>query len=121
MARILIVEDETLIAMMLEDWVVEMGHTPVGPASSVSQALRLLHETGCDAAIIDYNLQGETADPIAELLNENNVPFAIASGDHVLEQDERFTARPVLAKPYVYARFDDVVSQLLDLKLADVG
>lgn len=120
-ARILIVEDETLIAMMLEDWVVELGHTPVGPASSVSQALTLLHETVCDAAIIDYNLQGQTADPIAELLNVKCVPFIFASGDHILEQDVRFTARPVLTKPYVFSRFDDVVARLLDVKLADVG
>jgi DNA-binding NtrC family response regulator len=121
MARILIVEDESLIAMMLEEWVVELGHVAVGPASSVSQAMALLDDSGCDAAIIDYNLKGETADPISESLKARNVPFAFASGDHVMERDERFKAYPMLSKPYVFESLDGVLAQLLDGKARQFG
>jgi CheY-like chemotaxis protein len=114
MARILIVEDETLIAMMLEEWVVELGHVAVGPASSVAQALALLEQTPCDAAIIDYNLRGETAEPISDTLKAKNVPFAFASGDHFMEREERFRAQPMLSKPYVFERLDGILAELLN-------
>ncbi len=121
MARILIVEDESLIAMMLEEWVVELGHIAVGPASTVSQALALLDGTGCDAAIIDYNLKGETAEAIADSLKAENVPFAFASGDHAMERDERFRAYPMLSKPYVFEHLDGILAQLLDGKARAFG
>ena len=121
MARILIVEDESLIAMMLEEWVEELGHIAVGPASSVSQALALLDGTGCDAAIIDYHLKGETAEPISDSLKAKNVPFAFASGDHFMEQDVRFSAQIMLSKPYAFERVDEVVAQLLDVKTRATG
>jgi CheY-like chemotaxis protein len=113
LARILIVEDEALIAMMLEEWVVELGHTPVGPVGNVAKALALINETVCDAAILDYNLGGETAGPISELLATRNVPFAFASGDHAVEIDERFRQRPMLPKPYVFESVHTVVLKLL--------
>jgi CheY-like chemotaxis protein len=118
MASILIVEDESLIAMMLEEWVVELGHVAVGPAASVSQALALLDSTHCDAAIIDYNLNGETAEPISDSLKAKNVPFAFASGDHFMEREAHFRAQPMLSKPFVFECLDGVLAELLDI---DVG
>jgi CheY-like chemotaxis protein len=117
MARILIVEDESLIALMLEEWIVELGHSVVGPASSVSQALELLDGNVCDAAIIDYNLKGETAEAICDCLKAKNVPFAFASGDRVMERDARFSAELMLSKPYVFESLEGVLGQLLDRKV----
>jgi CheY-like chemotaxis protein len=121
LARILIVEDESLIAMMLEEWVVELGHVAVGPASTVSQALALLDGTGCDAAIIDYNLKDETAEAISDSLKAKKVPFAFASGDHAMERDERFRSYPMLSKPYVFEHLDGILAQLLDGKARALG
>jgi CheY-like chemotaxis protein len=59
MARILIVEDEPLIAMMLAEWLVELGHEALGPAETVGDALRLIEETAPSAAILDINLQDQ--------------------------------------------------------------
>ncbi len=113
MARILIVEDETLIAMMLEEWIVELGHTPVGPAHSVAKAMELVRDAPCDAAIVDFNLRGETAEPVSALLRARNVPFAFASGDRMSGTD----LQKVLPKPYAFEAVSQILSQLLGGKI----
>lgn len=77
--------------------------------------------TDCDAAIVDYNLKGETAEPISEFLKARNVPFALASGDHVMERDERFSFQPMLSKPYVFENLDGLLTRLLNGKLRVFG
>jgi chemotaxis response regulator CheB len=116
MARVLIVEDESLIAMMLEDWIVELGHTPVGPAASVDKALHLVETMKPDVAIVDYNLGRDTADNVSELLTARKVPYALASGDRVLGTDKRFRMQPMLSKPYEFERFNTILTALLEQK-----
>jgi CheY-like chemotaxis protein len=78
--RILIAEDEALVAMMIEDIVTDLGCTVVGPAASVARALALIDGERLDGALVDLNLGGEHARPIAEALVARGIPFVFVSG-----------------------------------------
>jgi CheY-like chemotaxis protein len=78
--RVMIVEDEMLVAMELESLLFEQGCSVVGPAPSVERALALLAEGLPDAAILDVNLDGHTAIPVAAALSAQGVPFLLATG-----------------------------------------
>jgi DNA-binding response OmpR family regulator len=78
--RILLVEDEFLLAMELEDMLRQAGYDVIGPARDVSAALRLLRAERPDGAILDVNLAGEWVTPVAEVLRAMLVPFILASG-----------------------------------------
>ena len=76
---ILIVEDEPLIAMMLEDFLDSLGHKVRGTCDSVRCALDEVEKGGFDLAILDVNLKGENVWPVASRLREKKVPFVIAN------------------------------------------
>lgn len=99
--RILIVEDEPLIAMLLEDFCDALGHSIGGIADSVGAALPLVAADGFDAAILDIHLRdGERAWPIADALIAAGKAFVFASGGHTEPVPESYRAIPTLAKPY---------------------
>jgi PAS domain S-box-containing protein len=97
--RILLVEDEVLVAMMIQDCLIEWGHSVIGPASKASEALRLAENTDYDAAILDINLGDGTAYAIANVLSRRRIPFIFITGYESDSIDERFSAVPVLQKP----------------------
>jgi len=97
--RILLVEDEVLVAMMIQDCLTEWGHSVVGPASKASEALRLAENTEYDAAILDINLGDGTAYAIANVLSHRRIPFIFITGYESDSIDKRFSAVPVLQKP----------------------
>jgi len=78
--RLMIVEDEYLIAADLKEALMQEGATVVGMASSVARGLELLEETNPDAVILDLNLRGEVSAPLAAALEDRNVPFVIVTG-----------------------------------------
>ncbi len=78
--RILVVEDEYLIAMELDSTLRAAGYGVIGPAADVSAALSLLKAERPDAAILDVNLAGQWVSPVAEVLQAMSVPFALTSG-----------------------------------------
>lgn len=80
MPRVLVLEDEALIAEMLTDWLVELGFEVVGPASTVRDALSLIAQSDVEAAILDARLPDGDNREVAELLRSKSVPFAFASG-----------------------------------------
>lgn len=114
MARILIVEDEGLISIMLEDWLLELNHQPLGPAQTLAQALEMAGEGAIDAAILDLHLRSERSDAVAEIFSKRGIPFAISSGSSMHEIDERFAGRPVISKPYDFSTVERVIAKLLD-------
>ncbi len=98
--RVLIVEDEPLIAAHLEQLLVEAGHHVIGPASSVSAAVRLALTEDLDFAILDVNLGGEHSFPIADLLAGKSVPFLFSTGyASRAGLPERFREAVLLTKP----------------------
>lgn len=108
--RILIVEDEPLIAMMLEDFVDALGHRPVGSVDSIASAKPLVEQGDFDVCILDVNLRaGERAWPLATALKAANKPFLIATGGQTDPFPEEHGGVPTLAKPYT---MDDVRAAL---------
>ena len=110
---ILIVEDEPLIAMMLEDFLEAMGHNVRGTCDTVSQALAEADKGGFDLAILDVNLKGENVWPVASKLREKGVPFVIASGGHVDPPPSEFQDVPMIEKPYTIDRVTPVLNEAL--------
>lgn len=101
---ILIVEDEPLIAMMLEDFLDLLGHKVRGTCDTVKTALEEVDKGGFDLAILDVNLKGENVWPVATRLRERKVPFVIATGGHVDPAPPEFSDAPVIEKPYTVDR-----------------
>jgi CheY-like chemotaxis protein len=98
---ILIVEDEPLIAMMLEDFLESLGHNVVGTCESLEEALERVAAGGFDVAIIDVQLKdGKTVWPVADRLARDGTPFVLATGGHIDAPPAQHAAAPVLAKPY---------------------
>lgn len=98
-ARVLIVEDEALLAIDLASVLEDAGFEVVGPATSVTQALKLVDGPGCDFAILDVNLHDETSEMVAVALRKQGTPFVFLTGiskDHALSW---FGDVTILAKP----------------------
>lgn len=97
--KVLIVEDETLVAMLLEDMLADHGCEVAGTAARVSQARAMVEEgLAIEAAILDVNLAGEPSFPLAELLAARGVPFVFATGYGALPSD-CFPDAPLIHKP----------------------
>ena len=101
---ILIVEDEPLIAMMLEDFLLSLGHEVRATCDSVSEALKAIQTDDFDLAILDVNLKGESVWPVAAALRERDIPFILASGGHVDPPPAEFAGVPMIDKPYTIDR-----------------
>ena len=111
---ILIVEDEPLIAMMLEDFILALGHDVLGPCESVKQALAVVEEDGFDLAILDVNLKGENVWPVAAALRARSIPFVLASGGHVEPPPPEFKDVPMIEKPYTIDRVTPIIDAALE-------
>jgi CheY-like chemotaxis protein len=108
---ILIIEDEPLIAMMLEDFLESLGHRVAGTVDCISDALASIDSGSFDVAILDVQLKsGELAWPIADRLREKGVPFVLATGGHVEPPPAEYVSAPLLAKPYTI----DAIGPALD-------
>jgi DNA-binding response OmpR family regulator len=109
--RILIVEDEPLISMMLEDFLDALDREVAGTADNVAAALAQLEDGGVDAAILDVNLRaGEQSWPIAARLREKGIPFILATGGAGDMIAEAYRDSPILSKPFTM----DGVEKALD-------
>lgn len=97
--RILVVEDDALIAIETGQILAEAGFQVVGPAKSVAKALELIKHTGCDAAILDINLGSETSERVARELNARGTPFVTQSGYSKGQHPALFQGVPAFAKP----------------------
>ena len=113
MPRILVVDDEPLISMLVEGWLAELGCDVVGPARSVEEGLDLADDGQLDGAILDVNLAGENSYSVASALQEKGVPFAFATGDGSLDADSGFDDPILLAKPFNFDGVKAVLDKLL--------
>lgn len=114
-SRVLLVEDETLVAMLLEDMIAELGGNVVGSASRVSRALEIAQDRSIDLdlAVLDVNLGGEEVFPVASALAERGVPFAFSTGYGNAGLPEAWRSRPTLQKPFTQEQVTAVLSRAL--------
>jgi len=111
--RVLVVEDEMMVSMLIEDMLEDLGCTVVGPAARLDEALALARDSQIDCAVLDVNLGGQPIFPLADFLREKGAPFAFATGygDAGLREVDR--GSPVLQKPF---RETDLARVLGELK-----
>jgi CheY-like chemotaxis protein len=112
MARILIVDDEPLITVMMEEWLSELGHVVVGPAYNLAQALELA-AADIDAAIFDVSLGKDNSYPLADALIARRLPFALATGHGREGLAPKYRDQPTLTKPFEFATFRGAIDQLI--------
>lgn len=98
--KVLLVEDELLVAMLIEDMLAEMGFEVIGPAARLERALTLARDQEFDVAVLDVNLASERSFPVADLLRQRGIPFVFATGYGAHGVHERFADVPVLQKPF---------------------
>jgi len=98
--RVLVVEDEMMVSMLIEDMLSDLGCKVVGPASRLEEAIALVGSSELDCAVLDVNLGGQPIFPLADILREKGAPFAFATGygDAGLRDVDKGT--PVLQKPF---------------------
>src|SRR5215469_16205738 len=98
--RVLIVEDEYLVAVLIEKILESAGCIVIGPIPRLSEALDAAHHDNCDAAVLDVNLAGKRIDPVADALSERNVPFLFVTGYGANALPSEYAARPHVCKPF---------------------
>jgi CheY-like chemotaxis protein len=111
--RVLVVEDEMLILMMIEGMLSDLGCASVTSAATIDQALHLIDCEAFDVAMLDLNLDGQRTYPVADRLAARGVPFLFSTGynDHGLQ--EGYRDRLVLNKPFQYAELAELLERLL--------
>jgi DNA-binding response OmpR family regulator len=97
--RVLVVEDEMLLAMVMEDTLLDFGCDVVGPVARVADGVRIANSERLDGAILDINLAGATVYPIARELAQRNIPFMFVSGYGEDNLPQEWRNRPRLQKP----------------------
>jgi CheY-like chemotaxis protein len=114
--RALVVEDEIMVAMYVEDLLIELGYEVVGVATNLSQAMPIAEGGVFDFAVLDVNLGGEVSFPAADVLRARGIPFLFASGygSRGLREDYRSAVR--IQKPFVSS---DLVKAIA--KIAEAG
>jgi DNA-binding response OmpR family regulator len=100
---VLVVDDETLIGMLLGDMLEELGCEVVGPAMDLTSGLELARGESLDWAVLDLSLEGQPSFPIAEVLRSRGVPFVFASGYGSAMSGSGFETAKVLQKPFQLA------------------
>ncbi len=114
--RILVVEDEALVAMLVEDALEDAGFGVIGPVRSVSQALEVLETEEPDAAVLDLNLAGENSVAVADALVARGIPFVVATGYGAAGLPAAHRQALVLPKPYDPADLIAMLTRLCEAR-----
>jgi CheY-like chemotaxis protein len=114
--RVLVVDDEPMIRMLLEDMLGELGYIVVAEAARIEKALEAVKTGEFDLAILDINLGGESISPVAEALVARGTPFVLATGDDERGLPELYRDRPMLAKPFRIDSLERMLQSVTDSK-----
>ena len=109
--RILIVEDEVLVSILIEDALADLGMEVAGVAGTLEEALAHAEAGDFDCAILDVHLQGKDIFPVAEMLEARGVPFVFATGYGQSGVPEKYRERPVLQKPFMALELERALAQ----------
>jgi CheY-like chemotaxis protein len=111
--RVLIVEDETMVSMLIEDMVGDLGGHVIGPAASFEQAMTWALEADFDLAILDVNLAGLAVYPIADVLRDRGIPFIFTTGYDSSVIPQSYRGQRMLPKPFSHQTFCEAVGEVL--------
>jgi CheY-like chemotaxis protein len=111
--RILVVEDELMIRMLLEDMLMDIGYDVVASAGRLDEAIRFAGEADFDIAILDLNLAGQSVAPVAAILEQRGRPFVFATGYGERGLPEQYRGRPMLQKPFQQDNLDRVLAPVV--------
>ena len=103
--RVLLVEDEMMVALLLETVLIDLGHQVVGPVARLERGLEVVEREAIDLAVLDVNIDGREVYPIAAALEARGIPFIFTTGYGIDGLHSAYRNRPVLQKPY---RSDDL-------------
>lgn len=117
--RVLVIEDESLVAMLLETILEDMGCTVVGPESNIDDGLiAATTEASLDAALLDVNVAGREVFPVAEALRARGVPFVFSTGYGEAGLPEHWRGNPTIQKPFTEGAIRDALMKALNISLA---
>jgi CheY-like chemotaxis protein len=112
-ARVLIVEDELMIRILLDDMLRELGYTIAADTARIDEALEAARCVDFDVAILDVNLNGQTVFPVADALAARGTPFVFATGYGDRGLPEAYRDRPTLKKPFEIAALKRVLESAI--------
>ena len=110
--RVLLVEDESIIAMLVASVIRGLGFTLVGPVARLDHALTLVAEGEFDCAVLDVNIRGGDTYPVADLLIERDCPFVMATGYSNVTMPPHLLGQTRLTKPYAINALEDELMRL---------
>ena len=111
--RVLVIEDELLVLLMIEDMLTDLGCESVTTAATIDQAVALVDGQVFDAAMLDVNLNGSDSHPVAAALAARGVPFVFSTGNAGQQMWNGYRDRAVLKKPFKYEALVEVLTHLL--------
>jgi CheY-like chemotaxis protein len=111
--RVLVVEDEYLIRMLLEDMLADLGYAVVAAVGTITEARELAAHGDFSAAILDVNLDGQEIFPVADILKKRGLPFVFVTGYGERSLPEPYRDRPALQKPFQAEQLEAALSGLL--------
>jgi CheY-like chemotaxis protein len=111
--RVLVVEDEPIVAMCLEDMLLDLGYAVVGPATNIAQALTMATQESFDCAILDVNINSERSFVVADELVRRAIPYIFATGYADGGIEDAHSHATVIGKPYRQAQIEEAVLAML--------
>jgi CheY-like chemotaxis protein len=109
---VLLVEDEMLVALLVEDMLAELGHKSVGPAGHLDQALEMARREAVDVAILDVNIDGKDVYPVAKVLARRGIPFVFATGYGRQGLKAPYCDCPTLQKPFLQQDLQELLTEM---------
>ncbi|MBB4797280.1 CheY-like chemotaxis protein [Brevundimonas bullata] len=117
--RVLVIEDESLVAMLLETILEDMGCAVVGPEANIDDGLiAATTEASLDAALLDVNVAGREVFPVAEALRARGVPFVFSTGYGEAGLPEHWRGNPTIQKPFTEGAIRDALMKVMNISLA---
>jgi len=111
--RVLLVEDEGLLALMIHDMLEELGLKVVASAAQLKKACELATTATFDVALLDVNLGGEFVFPVARILRDRKIPFLFSTGYGAPSIDQEFSNAPAITKPFSVEQLDEKLRAVL--------
>ena len=110
MKRLLLVDDEALIALEMEAHIRSLGYNVIGPFARLDKALQAVSTHAFEGAVLDINIRGGLIYPVAEILMERLIPFLLITGYAENTIEEKFRVCPILHKPFNIQKLTDMIN-----------